>query len=134
GMSVVLDDVVELVGVWSGRVSSSPSDVVVALSTGEECDGLAPSFVVGEEAVGRGAWYAREHLLLRAWGKLTVDVLLSIQRILSHAIRPKPNGFPPGTCSIASQASVGSIGCILLSKEYIVLSCLVLELSWLLAC
>ncbi|GKE36924.1 hypothetical protein Tco_1460329 [Tanacetum coccineum] len=111
GMSVVLDDAVELVGVGSGRVFSSPSDVVVALSTGEECDGLAPSSVVGEEAV--------------------VD---PPRRILSHAIRPKPNGFPHGTCSIAGQASVGLMGCILLSKEDIVLSCLVLELAWLLAC
>ncbi|GJY38116.1 hypothetical protein Tco_0424480 [Tanacetum coccineum] len=51
GMSVVLDDAVELVGVGSGCVFSSPSDVVVALSTGEECDGLAPSSIVGEEAV-----------------------------------------------------------------------------------
>ncbi|GJT68979.1 hypothetical protein Tco_1028265 [Tanacetum coccineum] len=50
-MTVVLDDAVELVGVGSWRVSSSPNDVVVALSTGEEGDGLAPSFVAGEEAV-----------------------------------------------------------------------------------
>ncbi|GJY85491.1 hypothetical protein Tco_0499517 [Tanacetum coccineum] len=45
-------------------------------------DGYVDSLIAaGEEAV-RGAWYAGEHLLLRAWGKLSVDVLLSIQRIL----------------------------------------------------
>ncbi|GKE14048.1 hypothetical protein Tco_1421625 [Tanacetum coccineum] len=51
GMSVVLDDAVELAGVGSGHVSSGPNDVVVALSTGEEGDGLAYFFVAGEEAV-----------------------------------------------------------------------------------
>ncbi|GJV24440.1 hypothetical protein Tco_1377135 [Tanacetum coccineum] len=60
--------------------------------------------------LGRGAWYAGEHLLLQAWGKLTIDVLLSIQRILSYATRPRPNGFPLGNCSIAGQASIGSMG------------------------
>nr|GEZ43543.1 hypothetical protein [Tanacetum cinerariifolium] len=79
GTSHVLDDVAEVTVVGSERVSSGLTDVVVALSAGEK---------------GKGAWYAREHLLLRAWGKLTIDVLLSIQRILSHATRPKPNGFP----------------------------------------
>ncbi|GKE04911.1 hypothetical protein Tco_1396929 [Tanacetum coccineum] len=77
-MSVVLDDAIGLAGVGSGRVSSGPNDVVVALFAGEKGDGLTPSAVAGEEAAGRGAWYAEEHLLLRAWGKLTVDVLLSI--------------------------------------------------------
>ncbi|GJY47500.1 hypothetical protein Tco_0436563 [Tanacetum coccineum] len=51
GMSVVLDDAVELAGVGSGHVSSGLNDVVVALSTGEEGDGLAYFFVAGEEAV-----------------------------------------------------------------------------------
>nr|GEU53609.1 putative reverse transcriptase domain-containing protein [Tanacetum cinerariifolium] len=83
-VSRILDDVVEVTAVESERVSSGPTNVLVALS-------------------GRGAWYAREHLLLLDWGKLTVDVLLSIQQILS---RFKPNGFPPGTCSIAGQASL----------------------------
>ncbi|GJU81591.1 hypothetical protein Tco_1283956 [Tanacetum coccineum] len=86
GISVALNDVTELVEVGSGSVPSGPNDVV-----------------------GRGAWYAGEHLLLRAWGKLTVDVLLSIQQILSHATLPRPNGFPLGTYSIAGQASVGGI-------------------------
>ncbi|GJY73020.1 hypothetical protein Tco_0477451 [Tanacetum coccineum] len=94
GISVSLDDVVELVEVGSRRVSSGPNDVVVALSAGEKGDGLVLSSTVGGE--GKGAWCAVEHLLLQAWGKLTVDVLLSIQRILSHSIRPKPNGFPLG--------------------------------------
>ncbi|GKG43809.1 hypothetical protein Tco_0482902, partial [Tanacetum coccineum] len=47
GMSVVLDDVVELVGVGSGRVSFGPNNVVVALSASEKGDGLTPSSVAG---------------------------------------------------------------------------------------
>ncbi|GKC96502.1 hypothetical protein Tco_1161944 [Tanacetum coccineum] len=49
-MYVFLDDDVELAGVGSGRVSSGPNDVVVALSAGEKCDGLTHSPVAGEEA------------------------------------------------------------------------------------
>nr|GEV53190.1 hypothetical protein [Tanacetum cinerariifolium] len=64
GISVALDDSVELVEVGSGCVSSGPNDVVVALSAGEKGDGLDPSSAAGEE--GRGAWYAGEHLLLQA--------------------------------------------------------------------
>nr|GEU59194.1 hypothetical protein [Tanacetum cinerariifolium] len=93
GVSHVVDDVTELTVTWSKCASFGPSDVVVVLSAGEKGDGSVPSSTIKE---GRGAWYAREHLLLRAWGKLTVDVLLSIQRILSHATRPKPNAFPLG--------------------------------------
>nr|GEX08605.1 hypothetical protein [Tanacetum cinerariifolium] len=73
----------------SERISFEPTNVVVALSVGEKGDGSFPSS-------GRAAWYAREHLLLQAWGKLTVDMLLSIQKILSYATRLKPNGFPLG--------------------------------------
>ncbi|GKB01475.1 hypothetical protein Tco_0829519 [Tanacetum coccineum] len=131
GTSHVLDDVVEVTVVGSERVSSGLTDVVMALFAGEKGDGSVPSSTVEK---GRGARYAGEHLLLRAWGKLTVDVLLSIQRILSHATHPKPNGFPPGTCSIAGQASVGSMGKILLSEADIILSCPALELAWLLVC
>ncbi|GKB80028.1 hypothetical protein Tco_0946923, partial [Tanacetum coccineum] len=54
------------------------------------------------------------------------------RRILSHATRPNPNGFPPGTFSIVDQAFIGSMGCILLSEADIILSCLSLELAWLL--
>ncbi|GJW14638.1 hypothetical protein Tco_0018771 [Tanacetum coccineum] len=43
-------------------------------------------------------------------GKLTVDVWLSIQRILSHGTCPRLNGFLLGTCSIAGQAFVDSLG------------------------
>nr|GEZ22285.1 hypothetical protein [Tanacetum cinerariifolium] len=50
GMSFVLNDVVDLAGVGSGRVSSGANDVVVALSFGEKGDGLTPSFVTGEKA------------------------------------------------------------------------------------
>ncbi|GJW54629.1 hypothetical protein Tco_0098714 [Tanacetum coccineum] len=87
----------ELAVVESECVSSSPTDVVVAFSFDGKGDVLIPSY-------GRGVWYAGEYLLLRAWGKLTVDVLLSIQQILSHATHPKPTGFPPRTFSIAGQA------------------------------
>nr|GFB18671.1 hypothetical protein [Tanacetum cinerariifolium] len=98
GISHVLDDVAEVTVVGSERVSSGLTDVVVALSAGEKDDGSVPSSIVEEVVVppseGRGVWYAIEHLSLRAWGKLTVDVLLSIQWIPSHVTRPKPNGFP----------------------------------------
>ncbi|GJW28429.1 RNA-directed DNA polymerase, eukaryota [Tanacetum coccineum] len=50
GMLVILDDIVELAGVGSGRVSSDLNDVVVSLFVGEEGDGLAPSSVAGEGA------------------------------------------------------------------------------------
>ncbi|GKA90301.1 hypothetical protein Tco_0812171 [Tanacetum coccineum] len=51
GISVALDDVMELVEVGSGRVSSVPNDVVVSLFASEKGDGLDPSSVAGEEAV-----------------------------------------------------------------------------------
>ncbi|GJU25825.1 hypothetical protein Tco_1164446 [Tanacetum coccineum] len=50
GISIALEDAVELVEVGSGHASFDPNDVVVALSTGEKGDGLVPSSVVGEEA------------------------------------------------------------------------------------
>ncbi|GJW19800.1 hypothetical protein Tco_0667259 [Tanacetum coccineum] len=50
GIFVALEDAVELVEVGSGRASSGPNDVVVALSAGEKGDGLVPSSVAGEEA------------------------------------------------------------------------------------
>ncbi|GKC65025.1 hypothetical protein Tco_1097623, partial [Tanacetum coccineum] len=51
GISISLDYVTELVEVGSERVSSSPDDVVVALSSHEKGDGLDSSSVAGEEAV-----------------------------------------------------------------------------------
>nr|GEW63812.1 hypothetical protein [Tanacetum cinerariifolium] len=74
GMFVVLDDVVDLAGVGSRHVSFGPYDVVVALFTGEKGDGLTLSSVASED----------------------VKVNPS-RRILSHATRPKPNGFPMGS-------------------------------------
>ncbi|GJY37840.1 hypothetical protein Tco_0424204 [Tanacetum coccineum] len=50
GISVVLDDVIELVEVGSGRVPSGPNDVVVSLSAHEKGDGLDSFYVAGEEA------------------------------------------------------------------------------------
>ncbi|GKF52017.1 hypothetical protein Tco_0148484, partial [Tanacetum coccineum] len=49
-ISVTLEDTVELVEVGSGRASSGPNDVVVALSVGEKGDGLVPCSAAGEEA------------------------------------------------------------------------------------
>ncbi|GJY95841.1 hypothetical protein Tco_0512202, partial [Tanacetum coccineum] len=49
GISVSLDDVVELVEVGSRRVSFGPNDVVVAFSAHEKGDGLDPSSAAGEE-------------------------------------------------------------------------------------
>ncbi|GJR24716.1 hypothetical protein Tco_0973243 [Tanacetum coccineum] len=51
GISYVLDDVAEVTAVGSERVSSGPTDVVVALSVGKNCDGSLPSFAVDEETV-----------------------------------------------------------------------------------
>ncbi|GJR85992.1 hypothetical protein Tco_0210003 [Tanacetum coccineum] len=48
GNFVALDDVMELVEVGSGRVSSGSNDVVVALSAYEKGDGLDPSSAAGE--------------------------------------------------------------------------------------
>ncbi|GJY45788.1 hypothetical protein Tco_0434851 [Tanacetum coccineum] len=127
GASHVVDNDAELTLIGSERVSAGPSDVDVALSVGGKGDGSLPSSTVDEE--GRGAWYAIEHLLLQAWGKLTVDIWLSIQRILSHATRLKLNGFPRGTFSIVGQASVGLMGPISLPGAKIVLSCLAFKLA-----
>ncbi|GJZ63896.1 hypothetical protein Tco_0620317 [Tanacetum coccineum] len=108
GISVALDDVAELVAVGSECVLSGPNDVVVALSVYEKGDGLDSSFAAGEEAVVNPAG------------------------ILSRATRPKQNGFPPGICSVASQASVCSRDYILLSEADIILSRPALGLAWLL--
>nr|GEV04992.1 hypothetical protein [Tanacetum cinerariifolium] len=51
GMFAILNNDVELAGVVSGRFSSGPNDVVVALSIGEKGDGLTPSSIASEEAV-----------------------------------------------------------------------------------
>nr|GEV36434.1 hypothetical protein [Tanacetum cinerariifolium] len=50
GVSIALDDVVDLAGVGSGCVSFGPNDVMVALSAGEKVDDLTPSSVASEEA------------------------------------------------------------------------------------
>ncbi|GKC72650.1 hypothetical protein Tco_1118533 [Tanacetum coccineum] len=55
GISVALDDDVELVEVWLGRVSSGPNDVVVSLFAGEKGDGLVPSLATGEEAAANSS-------------------------------------------------------------------------------
>ncbi|GKD84276.1 hypothetical protein Tco_1351115, partial [Tanacetum coccineum] len=55
GISVALEDAVELVEVGSGRASSGPNDVVVALSAGEKGDGLVPSSVGGKEAAANSS-------------------------------------------------------------------------------
>nr|GEX31806.1 hypothetical protein [Tanacetum cinerariifolium] len=71
GMSIILDAVVELVGVGSGRVSSCPNDVMVALSAGEKGDGLDPSSVASEEAAVNP--FGMEILLEPTSNKLMVE-------------------------------------------------------------
>ncbi|GKG48989.1 hypothetical protein Tco_0513136, partial [Tanacetum coccineum] len=51
GTSHVLDDVAEVTVVGSERVSSSLTDVVLALSAGEKGDGFSPSSTVKEVVV-----------------------------------------------------------------------------------
>ncbi|GKF79853.1 hypothetical protein Tco_0235421, partial [Tanacetum coccineum] len=51
GTSYVLDDTVEVTGVGLERVSSDPSDLVVAFSAGKKGDGSLPSSAAGKEAV-----------------------------------------------------------------------------------
>ncbi|GJW28426.1 hypothetical protein Tco_0045301 [Tanacetum coccineum] len=125
GMLVILDDIVELAGVGSGRVSSDLNDVVVSLFVGEEGDGLAPSSVAGEgAAVGPSGFRFSFSLFLRV-------VVHPADPESCHP--PKAEWLPPGTFSIAGQVFIGSIGCILLSEADIILSCLALEFVWLLA-
>nr|GEV37162.1 hypothetical protein [Tanacetum cinerariifolium] len=76
GTSYVVDDATKLTVIGPERVSSGPSDIVVALSVGEKGDGYVPSSIVDEEAAGE-------------W-------------------------LPPRTLSIAGQASIGSMGLLLL--------------------
>ncbi|GJR71584.1 hypothetical protein Tco_0083949 [Tanacetum coccineum] len=89
GASYVVDDLTQLIVTGSEHVSSGPSDVVVAFSAREKGDGFVPFSIVNEEAAATSSGF-------RFLGKLTIDVWLSIQRILSHATRPKLNGFPLG--------------------------------------
>ncbi|GKG62261.1 hypothetical protein Tco_0632165, partial [Tanacetum coccineum] len=55
GISVSLEDVVELVEVGSGHASSDPNDVMVSLSVGEKGDGLVPSSAAGEVAAANSS-------------------------------------------------------------------------------
>ncbi|GJW39045.1 hypothetical protein Tco_0064890 [Tanacetum coccineum] len=55
GISFALQDVVELVEEGSGHASSSPNDVVVALSVGEKGDSLVPSSAAGEGAASNSS-------------------------------------------------------------------------------
>ncbi|GKF92575.1 hypothetical protein Tco_0279294, partial [Tanacetum coccineum] len=50
GISFTVDDAMELVDAGSERVSSGPSDVVVALSAGAKGDGVEPLSAADEEA------------------------------------------------------------------------------------
>ncbi|GJZ33521.1 hypothetical protein Tco_0578957 [Tanacetum coccineum] len=50
GISVSLEDAVELVVIGLGCASSCPNDVVVTLSAGDKGDGLVPSAVAGDDA------------------------------------------------------------------------------------
>nr|GEZ78002.1 hypothetical protein [Tanacetum cinerariifolium] len=126
GDSYVVDDATELIMARSKHVSFAPSDVVVALSAGEKGDGFVPSSVVDEEGDSYVVDDATELIVARSkhvsFSPSDVVVALSAgekgdgfvpssvvdeERILSHATRPKLNGLPPRTFSIACQASVG---------------------------
>nr|GEX62601.1 hypothetical protein [Tanacetum cinerariifolium] len=63
GISIVLEDAVELAEVGSGRASSGPNDVVVALFVGEKGDGLVPS------SAGEGRVVCRRTLVASSLGK-----------------------------------------------------------------
>nr|GEU69533.1 hypothetical protein [Tanacetum cinerariifolium] len=90
GTSHVLDDVAEVSVVGSGRVSSSLTDVVVALFPGEKVDSSLTTFATDEEAT------ANLSILVFPFPLSFFDVRLSIQWILNHATRLRPNGFPLG--------------------------------------
>nr|GEZ03690.1 hypothetical protein [Tanacetum cinerariifolium] len=56
GISIALEDAVDLVDVGSRCASSIPNDVVVSLFADEKGDGLVPSFAAGEEADANPSW------------------------------------------------------------------------------
>ncbi|GJS83162.1 hypothetical protein Tco_0749703 [Tanacetum coccineum] len=120
GTSYVLDDVADVTVIGSKHISSGPTDVGVILSIGKKGDGPLRSSVADKEATANPFGFR-------------LNVWLSIQQILSHATRSKSNGFLPETFSIAGQASIGSMGLLSLPESKIVLSCLAIELAWLLA-
>ncbi|GJV06707.1 reverse transcriptase domain-containing protein [Tanacetum coccineum] len=55
GISIALEDAVELVEVGSGHASSDLNDVVVALSIGKKGGGLVPSSATGKEAAANSS-------------------------------------------------------------------------------
>ncbi|GKA73356.1 hypothetical protein Tco_0779658 [Tanacetum coccineum] len=126
GMSIVLDYVVELVGVGSGRVSSGPNDVVVALFVGKKGDGLTPSSVAGEKATVNPSGRT---LVTPSLGQTDCRCVVVHPTDPESCHPPYAEWLPPGICSVAGQASVSSRGYILLSEADIILSRLDLELA-----
>nr|GEV29255.1 hypothetical protein [Tanacetum cinerariifolium] len=122
GASYVVDDVTKLTVIGLDRVSSSPNDVVVALSVGEKGDGFVPSSIIDEEVAATPyEIYIFSFFLLSPFFFSPFSVRGGV-----HA-----EWLPPGTLSIAGQSSVGSMGLLSLPRAKIVLSCLALELAWL---
>ncbi|GJY37328.1 copia protein [Tanacetum coccineum] len=80
GTSYVSDEVAEVTVVVSERVSSSPDDVVVALSVGEEADGSLLSSAADEETTanlsrGRGACQVKDNkidILVQQYEQFTI--------------------------------------------------------------
>ncbi|GKC79397.1 hypothetical protein Tco_1130171 [Tanacetum coccineum] len=67
GISVALDDVIELVEVGSRCVSSGPNDVVVTLSAHEKGDGLDPTSTTGEKAAANPSRDYDEEREMEPW-------------------------------------------------------------------
>nr|GEX89290.1 hypothetical protein [Tanacetum cinerariifolium] len=87
---------------WVNAMVDTPNEDMSDATTDKAMEVIVQVFF---RHMGRGTWYAKEHcLLLRAWGKPTIDAWVSNKHILSHATRLKPNGSP-WDCSIAGQAS-----------------------------
>ncbi|GKD07139.1 hypothetical protein Tco_1186824 [Tanacetum coccineum] len=106
GVSHVVDDVTELTMTGLKRASFDPGDVVVALSAGEKGDGFVPSSTIEE---GRVVY--RRTLVALNLGQT------DCRCVVVHPADPEFDG--PNIAFFQAE---------------IELSCLALELAWLLAC
>ncbi|GKE69135.1 hypothetical protein Tco_1527207, partial [Tanacetum coccineum] len=102
--------------ITDGAVNANPGSIFVH-GASYAADDATELTVIGSERVSSSP------------NDVVVAFLLEKKQILSHAIRPKPNGFPLGTLSIAGQAFVGLMGLLSLPGARIVLPCLALKLS-----
>nr|GEX95383.1 hypothetical protein [Tanacetum cinerariifolium] len=128
GASHDVNDDAELTLIGSERVSSNPSDVIVAFSIGGKGDGSLPSSVVDEE----GRVICRRTFVALSLGKTDCRCMVVHPADPESCHPPEVKWLSPGTFSTAGQASVGSMGPISLPEAKIVLSCSAFELAWLL--